>query len=187
MDWKKGWKWGIGGAVLGLAAVWAGRKRQKRVDPPQPIPEQIEFLEIVTEERPIIHEGRPCKSSARYHCAPTRFRVWSFLRRATDDEEGGASSSRIFHITPEIRIYSPANQYGEAFEEIIPQEKFYATLHVYTRTQHMPLADHIGRGRIVEFRKCHVGGSLNGVETGEKIVTMAAVADFSVVATKAAS
>ncbi|HSR52887.1 MAG TPA: hypothetical protein VLV83_18840 [Acidobacteriota bacterium] len=185
VDWKerfKKHKWlglgSLGGLVLGAAAVWAKRSRRKAREAPLPIPPDVAEVDILTEERLITHRDRDYLSQAVYRCTPTRFRVWSFLASGGGQggDQGKPRGLPIYYVSP--RVFIRPRGEDESERQVLSEEKFYATLHVYVEDRSEPLPGCIGKGRLVEFHKCHVGGSLNGVETGDRIVTMAPVEDF---------
>lgn len=178
MRWKK-WFWsGLGGALMGAGAIFASRYRRRKkahFGRPEPIPEDVEGIEIETEELELRYRDEPYFSRAVYHCSPTPFRVWSLLQ--ADSPALSGRGRRIFYVQPEI-LFRAAGQ--DRTSEKLAEERFYATLHVYSPLPGRSVAAHIARGQLLEFRKCHVGGSMNGVETGDKIVTMAPVASFQI-------
>ncbi len=175
-NWKKILNWG-GLGTLALGAAWVARKRRRgNGEKPVPVPDSAQRIEIVTEERKNVLEGKTYHSRAHYRLEPTRFRVWSFLRQPEDDESAH-KGQRIYHVTPEVRVFpidDPENP------SIVREERYYATLHLYTEGRRDPIPSHLARGHLVEFKKCHVGGSVNGVETGEKVISLAPVARFEV-------
>ncbi|HSR68466.1 MAG TPA: hypothetical protein VLU25_11025 [Acidobacteriota bacterium] len=188
VNWKerlKKHRWlGLGGLVVGGAvALWANRSRKKSQEAPTPIPDDVGEVEIITEERRISHRGKDYRSRAVYHCTPTRFRVWSFLASGSGGpggEESGSGKPRglpIYYVSPRVFV-RPQEGKDEPPSQVLSEEKFYATIHVYVEDRREPLAGCIARGRVVEFHKCHVGGSLNGVETGDRIISMAPVHEF---------
>lgn len=172
MNWKRIRNWSVGGAAIG-AAVLARRSRRRSKGEIKPIPADVQHIEIVTDEREINHQGERYLSHAVYHCTPTRFRVYSLLRTG----EAGKHGQTIYHVAPSMQV---RRQKGSPESEFLPQERFYATLNLYVESRRDPLPDHLAKGREIEFRKCHVGGSLNGVETGERILAMAPILRYTI-------
>lgn len=174
MNWKKVLWTGLGGAVVGVLGVMAGRHVQKRrAERPQPIPADVSSLRIETEQMLLHYRDKPYLSRTIYNCRPTRFRVWSLLGSSADGEPGD-SGLRIFHVTPVLEFRPQQEDELETFSE----EKFYATVHLRCEKRKRNLAEHLARGSYLEFHKCHVGGSMNGVATGDRILTTAPVAHF---------
>lgn len=152
----------------------AGRSRRRSREKPRAIPEDLAHIVIVTDARQVNKGDAQGLASTRYRCTPTRFRVWSFLRPRSD-HESGPGGQLIYHVSPEIHFRRDPDS---PHEETLSEESFYATIHLQAESKREALAGKICRGRLLEFHKCHVGGSLNGVETGEKLVTMTPVVDY---------
>lgn len=177
MKWKKILLSGLGGLLLGGAAILVSkRKKSTATAPLEFIPEDAERVRIETEEMPLVYRDEQYTSRGIYTCTVTSFKVWSLLT-ATSLAERPVQSRRIYHISPEIHFQSLRDP---EHTEVLAEENFYATLHLYAPSPRSGLPDHIARGRHLEFRKCHVGGSMNGVETGEKIITVAPVAAYEI-------
>lgn len=170
------------GLALGAAAFWSSRKRRAAAEEPFPIPDELDHIEILTQEAEITYRDVDYLSSSRYLCTPTRFRVWSFLRSLNDDPYNRPRGQRIYHIAPEV-LMRPVDR-EEAEPECMAEKSFYATIHAYGSSQREPLSGHLGVGCLLEFRRCHVGGSLNGVETGERIVSAAPVRSYQLIPAK---
>ena len=166
--WKKILVSGLGGLLVGAAAVVVTKRKRKpgKVEIER-IPEPVKKVQVETEPRELLYREEPYVSSTLYTCAPTSFKVWSFLRK-TASKSGPVESQRIYYITSKIHFRSlqKADQ-----KETLTGEKFYATIHGCSPSPRRMLPDHIVRGQHLEFRKCHVGGSMNGVETGDRIIT----------------
>ncbi len=175
MKWKRILNWGLGGLAVGTAAVLARRSRTRAKWAPETIPEDVQAIEVLTESRNSAYEGRRFTSRTFYRCTPTRFRLWSFLRDEDAEDETGSRGQVIYHVSPEVRLESPDSGVEV---EVLPEEKFYATINVLVDRARDSLPGLIARGQLLEFRKCHVGGSINGIETGERIVTESRVDSF---------
>ncbi len=174
MKWRKLLWGGLSGLALGVVAVVA-RKRQsrRRAESPVAIPENIRILTIETEQLDLTYRGRPYHSRTVYTCNPTRFFVWSIFQ-GRDSGQEPEPSLRIFHVEPVVEFQSTD---GEDLQKLA-EESFYATLHLRGQEQGPSLAEQLARGAYLEFKKCHVGGSMNGVLTGDKILTTSPVAHF---------
>lgn len=178
MNWKKVFWTGLGGAVVGVLGVMAGRQiRKRRAEQPQPVPPDVSSLRIETEELELYYRGKPYLSRTIYSCRPTRFKVWNLLESQAsqrDPEEARKGGLRIFHVTPVLEFRSREEDEVESF----PEEKFYASLHLRCEKRRRTLPEHLARGDYLEFHKCHVGGSMNGVATGDRILTNAPVSHY---------
>ncbi|HEY2930669.1 MAG TPA: hypothetical protein VGK99_02910 [Acidobacteriota bacterium] len=182
MQWKK-IGLGIGGlflsgAALGSTLFFAHRKRdESALSPPYWIPEYPQPFSIITEELEWTHEGERFRSRLEYSCQPTQFRVWSLvdvdLYRIQREGGPALSGHPIFHITLRVHLRD-----ADQRETVMDDEKYYATIHTHRGKSATTLASCIQVGRYVEFRKCHVGGSLSGIETGERVVSMAPVKEI---------
>ena len=60
--------------------------------------------------------------------------------------------------------------------DVLHEEKFYATLHSSIDGGVIP--DPIDQNALIEFHKCHVGGCMNGIETGAKVVSTSPIELF---------
>ncbi len=169
MRWRKYLLPGLSGAVVGFAAVLAKRRSRRRASMPKDIRGSEKRILIVTEEQSRPYRGREYLSQVIYTCEPSRFKVWRFLHPSGEDE-GEAASQRIYHITPVIEFKSSDGEEAE----VVQEEKFYGTLHGLIAGRITP--DRIAEASLIEFHKCHVGGSMNGIETGEKVVSRSPVA-----------
>lgn len=173
MKWKKLALPGLGAAALGFAAVVLGRRRRKKSPPPTPIPDPVGSIFIETDPRPLTYRGRSFHSQSKYTCKPSRFRVWGLLDRPPAEDRPGGNP--IYLVSPVVEF--TADSGGE--REVVPEERFYATLHYRPEGRMKSHPNAVGVGAPLEFRKCHVGGSMNGVETGDALVT-APVSNFKV-------
>jgi hypothetical protein len=165
----------LSGLALGSTVVLSRKRKQpETLPPPWLIPENPGPFSIVTEELEWAHENQRFRSTLEYYCQPTQFRVWRLMdldlyrvRREGNDKMSGHP---VFHVTPKLSL-------RDVDEKITPvdEERFYATIHAHRGRTETTLASCVQVGRNVEFRKCHVGGALNGIETGERLVSMAPV------------
>ncbi len=171
LKWKKFLFPGISGAVVGFAAVLARRRRVRRASVSRDVRGSEKRILIVAAEQSRPYRGREYLSKVIYTCEPSRFKVWRFLHPSGEDD-GEAASQRIYHITPVIEFKSSDGDQAE----VVQEAKFYATLHGLIAGRVTP--DRIAEGSLIEFHKCHVGGSMNGIETGEKVVSRSPVARF---------
>ncbi|MFQ5739331.1 MAG: hypothetical protein ACE5JX_09990 [Acidobacteriota bacterium] len=166
MKWKKFLFSGLGGLAV-AAVAWVARRGQRRrsIGEPLPIPDDVGVITIETEEIEQTYRRRTYLSKVVYTCHPTKFRVWSFLRKPGGGETQ-APSERIYHISPVTYFRSRSRDDRTS----LAAEEFYATLHLPLNGGRESLSGHIAQGANLEFHKCHVGGSMNGVKTGDQVV-----------------
>jgi len=129
---------------------------------------------VRTQERQVPYRDSVYLSSGIYTCVPTQFYVPSFLS-ASPGKTDEVATQMVYHVTPEI-IYRLPDQPGE--REVFQGERFYATVYLYPGAGRRSVPNQIAVGCYLEFHRCHVGASPNGVETGERITTLAPVASF---------
>jgi len=179
MKWKK-LGLGLGGLFLSGVAlgstVFFARKKSEPLPPPYWIPDPPAPFSILTDEIEWKQDKQAFRSHLEYSCQPTQFRVWSLvdldLYRMQRAGGPAVEGHPIFHITSKMSL-----RQSDGMTTTI-DERFYATIHTHRGKSLTTLASCIQVGRYVEFRKCHVGGSLNGIETGERIVSMAPVKEI---------
>ena len=165
----------LSGLALGSTVVLSRRRKQpETLPPPWLIPENPGPFSIVTEELEWTDENQRFRSRREYDCQPTQFRVWRLMdldlyrvRREGNDRMSGYP---VFHVTPKLSVWGADGKITS-----VDEERFYATIYAHRGKTETTLASCVQVGRYVEFRKCHVGGALNGIETGERVVSMAPV------------
>ena len=172
MSWKKFFVPGLSGAAVGFLAMLARARRRRGSIQFQPVSDDGRGLVVTTQEATRRYQGDNYLSESTYTCEPTQFKVWSFLD-SRESEDAAAPSHRIYHVTPVIVFRSRDG----AQHETVEQERFYATIHAVSGNVTRP--DMVAVGALLEFHKCHVGGSMNGIETGEKVVSSAALASVT--------
>ena len=163
VKWKKLILPWISGAVVGAAAVLA-RRRVKKITPGDvhDIRRNKKRIIIITEEQKNLYLGSFYLSQMIYNCEPTGFKLWSFLRSPVDNDSK-ESGQRIYHINPVIEFKSRDGE-GARF---LKEASFYATIHSKIYKKIIP--EKLSLNTFIEFHKCHVGGSMNGIESGEKV------------------
>ncbi len=175
LKWKRFLFPGISGALVGIAAVLARRRsRRRRSSGVRHLRDNRKRIIIVTEEQSRPYRGQQYLAQMIYGCEPTRFKVWRFLRPSTGDSRA-APSQGIYHITPVIEFKSSDGEDAEVLQE----EQFYATIHSVIDGRLTP--DAVARDAFIEFHQCHVGGSMNGIETGAKVASRSPVAYYEFV------
>lgn len=161
---KKLFLWSsLGSFALGVTLALA-RKPKKPSAPPlvyRPIPPECNRVEIWSERYRIgDSEGREQIAREQYTLQPTRFKLWSVL-------DLGAPSSKpagtpIYHVT-HLRLVDR----GEEGEEEVLSERFYGIVSTVGVEGTGRRTNCLARGGILEIDKCYVGGTSNGVLSGE--------------------
>lgn len=178
MKWKNWVATGLSGLAVGAVALVArSRRKKRRSEMPKPIPEDVGTVIIETEWLDLTYRDRPYSSRTVYTCHPTKFFVWSIFQSNTDVDSENNPGLRIFHVSPVLEFQAVDGEDLQSFVE----EKFYATLHLRSEQTRRAIPEHLAHGDYLEFSKCHVGGSMNGVLTGDRILTTAPVARFEFV------
>ena len=168
-------------ALSGLAlstTVSAGRTRIPPPSPPWWIPTPPPAFSILTEDMQWSQDdGKAISSHLEYDCQPTQFELWQLLDldlyRVRTEKGPARQSLPIFHVVLRVHLHGQ-EQALPPFED----ERFYATVHTHRGKGVTTLASCVQIGKYVEFRKCFVGGSLNGIETGERVVSMVPVREI---------
>ncbi|MBI4455339.1 MAG: hypothetical protein HY644_05500 [Acidobacteria bacterium] len=176
MKWKKVGLGGLllGGLAFGSTLFFARKKTEAPLSPPFWIPERPASLSILTEELEWTSDKQRFRSHLEYFCQPTPFRIWNLvdleLYRAQREGAPAIHGHPVFHVTLKVHLRGSDDRITT-----IEDERFYATIHAHHGRTTKMLASCVQVGRHVEFRKCYVGGGLNGIETGERVVSMAPV------------
>jgi hypothetical protein len=166
-SWKRFFVWSsIGSLALGATAVLAKKTRKQQVRPliSEKLPDHCQRLTIWTERFEVKGNDHRFSAHDKYFLQLTPFKVWSVLDTSACSDAERKAGTHIYHVT-HLRLAEVEE--GERFrdyEEIL--DRFYATVRVFDESGSFT-KNSIARGRFLEFRKCNVGGAVNGVETGE--------------------
>lgn len=162
--------------AVGVAAVVTRKRRFRQTGRPIRVPDELESVLIDTEPFPVSYRGQGYLSQTSYLCHPTPFFVLSVLGVGEPEASSGGKANRekIYHVSPTIRMSSPVDEDVQT----LPEERFYATLYLRVQEGRKNLPGHLGKGYHLVFRKCHVGGSMNGVPTGEELATLSPIEHF---------
>jgi len=168
-NYKKWFFWSsLGSIAVGTAVTLVRRPRRLAGTPLacRKIPRVCLGIQLWTERMEVNEGGSRRFVHDRYCLEPTHFKLWSVLdlsfRRApgTSAPEGAA----IFHVTQRRSL---ENSSSAGHGEFI-LDRFYGIVTVLDPAQNRPCGiNAIARGGILEVRKCFVGGTSNGVESGE--------------------
>ena len=178
--WKKAFLWSsLGGLTIGAVAAAVLDRRRRKEAPSlevRAIPRGSSRVVLWTERFPVDQQGGIRRAAHdAYVLEPTPFKVWSVLERpsAAGAEETGGST--IYHVTC-VRYFDPAAPGGEEEEQLI--DRFYGTVAIRDVEGNRHARNRVARGGILELAKCLVGGSVNGIETGESHRSAAPILNF---------
>jgi len=131
------------------------------------LPRECHAIGLWTERFEVAEPGARFFVHDRYDLQPTSFKVWSILDLPSAGLSGssGPEGSAIYHVT---RRRIPDEDEGNSVKLLQPlQERFYGVVAVLDASGRFCAGSAIARGGILEIKKCYVGGSSNGVESGE--------------------
>lgn len=123
------------------------------------IPEQCHGVLLWTERFEVEEEGVRHHAHDRYYLQPTPFKVWSVLELNVQNASG-QSGAAIYYVT-HMRVL------GKNSEEAHLKERFYGVVTIVDAAGKSCPSNSLARGGTLEIKKCYVGGSTNGVESGE--------------------
>lgn len=168
-NWKRFFVWSsLGGLAVGTTVALSRRLREASVAGApgnEKIPEKCRRISLLTGRFSLRRNGRPAEAQDEYRFEATPFKVWSVVDMSPPAGLNRPEGARVFHVDW-IRHFYPAED-REGAEETLLLERFYGTLRVADRDGAVSPANSLGRGMLLEIRKCNVGGASNGVETGE--------------------
>lgn len=154
----------IGTIAVGAAVALTRRPRRAatRVLAWRKIPRHCQGVFLWTERFALEEKGARFYAHDRYYLQATPFRVWSVLDLNAQGvpRESGPGGTGIYHVT-HSRVLENHNE-----EEHI-QDRFYGVVSVLDAAGRSCGTNCIARGGILEIKKCLVGGSSNGIESGE--------------------
>jgi hypothetical protein len=167
-NWKHMFVWSsIGGVVLG-AAVTLARKKRKGTNQAvvcRRIPAGWQCFSVWTERFNLEESGQRKLAHDLYYFEATPFKVWSVLDLAASAKrmQNGAP---VYHVTQTRIIERWESERWMESERIM--DRYYGTIILLAEGGKPFGRNMISRGGTLEIRKCLVGGSSNGIETGEK-------------------
>jgi hypothetical protein len=163
-----------------LGTVGAFSKKPRSAQMPQmdsyKIPPNCQTVSLWTEQ---FRAGSGPDAPAvqdKYILRVTPFKVWSVLGFGEKPTGGRQEGATIYHIT-HVRYVALAGGQGYPDEGKL-QDRFYGTPSVLDIDGKHSRRNHVARGRVLEIRKCRVGGASNGVETDEVHRSMAPILNY---------
>jgi hypothetical protein len=165
---KKLFLWSSLGSLALGAAVTLSRRPKRVADRPltcRKIPRTCRGIHLWTERFELDADGTRGFGHDRYYLQPTLFKVWSVLDLDLRSAPGKSTpeGAAIFHVT-HIRALERTD--AAPAEEYL-QDRFYGIVTVVDAAGRSCGINAIARGGLLEIRKCYVGGTSNGVESGE--------------------
>lgn len=177
-NYKRLFLWSSLGSLAVGAAVTLARKSKKMEHRPlacRKIPRECHGVILWTERFEIEVNGILCRAHDRYHLQPTPFKVWSVLdlNLQAAPRKSGPEGAAIHHVT-----HTRLVEYNQ--EEELLQDRFYGVVTVVDATGKSCGNNCIARGGTLEIKRCYVGGSSNGVESGEVHRSLAPVLNYRI-------
>jgi hypothetical protein len=169
-NYRKWFLWSsLGSLAFGAAVALARRTRRMEIRPLfcRKLPRECHEIVLWTERFEVEDQGTRFFVHDRYAFQPTSFKVWGILDLPSAGQTGSSrrEGSAIYHVT-RTRIADEAN--GISVKLAPPlQERFYGVVSVLDSSGRICAGSAIARGGFLEIKKCYVGGSSNGVESGE--------------------
>lgn len=172
--WKKLFFWSsIGSVALGTAVSMA--QKNKKITPQttwERIPPDCRKLTIWTEAFPLSRGGEISAASDRYVLLWTPFKVWNILDFGNPEKCDIREGAHVYHVTHWRYFIHGTEDTG------VMMDRYYGTISVRSETDRMCLKNRISRGVVLAINKCYVGGTHNGVETGEVHLSSSPVSHF---------
>ncbi len=175
--WTKAFLWStLGGAAVGAATVLAVTRRRK--DQPalrcQRIPEGCNRIVLWTEAFQVQEADGAHTCHDTYVLQVTPFKAWSVLELPSEPGRSGPEGSTIFHVT-HMRARDAAASEG-AVDSVI--ERYYGTISLVGPSGESCGRNRLARGGVLQVAECLVGGSANGIETGNVQRSAAPILNF---------
>ncbi len=176
--WTKALFWStVGGAAVGAAAVLAGNRRRTRAPALicQRIPEGCSRVVLWTETFELRGEDgvqRTCQDI--YILQVTPFKAWSVLELPSEPGRSGPEGSAVYHVT-HLRA-GDAMDPQAARESVL--ERYYGTISLIDRNGESCGRNRLARGGVLQVSECLVGGTANGIDTGNVKSSAAPILNF---------
>jgi hypothetical protein len=168
-NYKKIFLWSSLGSIAVGTAVAIAKRPKRATYPPlncRKIPRAATAVYLWTERFEVSDGGIKHFAHDRYHLRPTHFRLWNVLDLSFRSSPARISpeGAAIYHVTQLRSFESGAENEGDEFM----LDRFYGVVTVADPASRSRCGvNAIARGGILEVRKCYVGGTSNGVESGE--------------------
>lgn len=175
--WARAFLWStLGGAAVGAAAVLAGtrRRRQLPVLRCQRIPEGCSRVVLWTEAFQVQEADGTHTCHDTYVLQVTPFKAWSVLELPSEPGGGGPEGSTIFHVTHMRAREVPGSP--ATVDAVL--DRCYGTISLVDPNRESCGRNRLARGGVLQVAECLVGGSANGVETGNVRRSAAPILNF---------
>lgn len=163
-NWKRVFLWSsLGGLAVGtsVALTRIGRKPRGLPLRYEQIPRRCQRVILWTELFALEEGGKELSAHDEYLLQPTPFKVWSVLELPSSGSALRGEGATVFHVT--VSRYVNTGETDESKKREVWKDKFYGII-VSSR----PAGEaRIARGASLTISKCYVGGTANGVESGE--------------------
>ncbi len=169
-NYKKLFFWSSLGSLAVGTAVALSRRPRRAADQPlacRKLPRACQGIHLWTESFEVEVWGAKRFVYDHYYLQPTPFKVWSVLDLSYQSAPGrpGPEGAAIYHVT-HIRALEQGEDEAAQAEEYL-QDRFYGVVTAVDDTGRCCGPNSIARGGTLEIKKCYVGGTSNGVESGE--------------------
>jgi len=164
---KKLFLWSsLGSLFVGATVAMVRRKRSGKGNfRCQKIPPACRRIYVWTELVEAGEKDNRVLYREHYILQHTPFKVWSILELPASPGKPNPTGAMVYHVTYSRLVDHPdTNRSGESENE---RSRYYGTVSVVPIDGKSCGKDSVARGAILEIRKCYVGGSSNGIETGE--------------------
>jgi hypothetical protein len=177
---KKMIVWSSLGSVAAGAVVALARRKGKRGPDArflcEKIPPRCQRVYVWTEPYTMHGSAGDLLVRSQYILLATPFLVWSVLDLPLSTGVRKAEGGAVYHITHQKSV--DARGVDAAETESSEPERYYGTLGALLPGEKAAAKNALSRGAVLEIRKCYVGGSSNGVETGEVCQSPAPVLNY---------
>ncbi len=167
----------LGSIAVGAAFTLARRSRKHDPHPLacRKIPKECHGVSLWTERFEVDDAGSLRYAHDRYYLQPTPFKVWNVLDLDfhAAPRKPGLEGAAIHHVT-HWRLLED-NPDGEQM-----QDRFYGVVTVVDSSGKSCGNNCIARRGILEIKRCYVGGSSNGVESGEVHRSLAPILNYRI-------
>ena len=178
-NWKKVFLWsslGLGGLAVGTSVALTRMGRKPRPLPLryEQIPRRCQRIILWTELFPIAEDGKKFSAHDEYLLQPTSFKVWSVLELPSAGSALRGEGATVFHVSVSRYVISGGAERPRKRE--VWNDKFYGII-VSSDPEGMA-PNGIARGASLTISKCYVGGTANGVESGELHRSMGRILNY---------
>jgi hypothetical protein len=172
--WKRLFLWSsLGSVAVGVSVALV--RRSRRPENGKPVFTQIPSgSEVIIRTEPFRIGESAALVQDRYILKPTEFKVWSVLELPVQSGSGNPEGAPIYYVTHHRSDVSPGSGPGE--ERVL--ERFYATLRSLEPGRSQLHKNQLARSTVLELPRCYVGGTSNGIESGEVHRAGAPVLDY---------